>query len=97
MTSKLQLTIPKAVAERYQIRPGDEVELAPSGGFIRMRGPVRRREDLTVEERVRAFKALLERFRNPAKAEARWRRAKARIEAQRGWSREDLYDRDSSR
>jgi AbrB family looped-hinge helix DNA binding protein len=26
VTSKLQVTIPKAIADRYRIRPGDEIE-----------------------------------------------------------------------
>ncbi len=97
VTSKLQLTIPKAVAEQYGIRPGDEVELAPGGSVIRMTPASPRRDDLTVAERVKVFRELLERFRNPRKAELRERRAKARVEAERGWKREDLYDRGSSR
>jgi AbrB family looped-hinge helix DNA binding protein len=97
VTSKLQLTIPKVVAEEYGIRPGDEVELASSGGFIRMTPPIRRREDLTAAERARLFRKLLERFRNRRKAQSEDRRAKARAEAERGWKREDLYTRGSPR
>lgn len=96
VTSKLQLTVPKAVADQYGIRPGDEVELAPSGSFIRMTPPSRRREDLTVGERVKLFRRLLDQFQKPRKAEPDARRAKARAEAARGWKREDLYTRGSS-
>jgi AbrB family looped-hinge helix DNA binding protein len=97
VTSKLQLAIPKVVADEYGIQPGDEVELAPSGEFIRMTPPLRRREDLTAAERVKLFKELLERFRNRGKAQAKVRRAKTQAEAQRGWKREDLYTRGSPR
>jgi AbrB family looped-hinge helix DNA binding protein len=97
VTSKLQLTIPKALADEYRIRPGDEVELAPSAGFIRMTPPLRRREDLTAAQRSKLFRDLLERFRNRRRAELRERRARAKVEAERGWSREDLYRRGSSR
>jgi AbrB family looped-hinge helix DNA binding protein len=31
VTSKLQLTVPKAIAEQYGIRPGDELEWIPAG------------------------------------------------------------------
>jgi AbrB family looped-hinge helix DNA binding protein len=97
VTSKLQLTIPKLVAERYGIRPGDEVELAPSGSVIRMVPPSRRREDLTIAEKVKLFRQLLERHRNRRRSESKARRAKAEAEAERGWKREDLYTRGSSR
>ena len=36
VTSKLQVTIPKALAERYGIRPGDEIDWEPAGQFIRV-------------------------------------------------------------
>lgn len=97
VTSKLQLTIPKAVADEFRIRPGDELELAPSGGFIRMTPLLRRREELTSAERAKLFRELLERFRNRRKGESKLRRAKARAEAERGWKREDLYTRGSPR
>ena len=97
VTSKLQLTIPKAVADRYRIRAGDEVELAPSGSFIRMTPSPRRREDLTVAERVKIFRHMLARHRNRQSGQSKARRAKAQAEAYRGWKREDLYTRGSSR
>ena len=36
MTSKLQLTVPKVIAEKYGIRPGDELEWIPAGDGIRV-------------------------------------------------------------
>ena len=97
VTSKLQLTIPKVVADQYGIRPGDNVELSPSGGFIRMVPPLRRHEEVTTQEKVRLFKQLLERHRSGRKNQSKAHRAKAQAEAGRGWKREDLYTRGSSR
>ena len=38
VTSKLQVTIPKSVAERHRIRPGDEIRWASAGDGIRIVG-----------------------------------------------------------
>ena len=97
VTSKLQLTIPKVVADQYGIRPGDEVEVAPSGSFIRMVPPSRRREDLTIAERVKLFRQMLDHHRKRQRSQSKARRAKAQAETDRGWKREDLYTRGSSR
>ena len=97
VTSKLQLTIPKAVADQYRIRPGDEMELASSGSFIRMTPSSRRRGDLTVAERVKLFRQMLEHHRTRQRGQSKARRARAQAEAFRGWKREDLYTRGSSR
>jgi AbrB family looped-hinge helix DNA binding protein len=91
VTSNLQLTIPKAVADQYRIRPGDEVELVPSGGFIRMMPPSGLGEDLTVDERVRLFEQMMEHHRHRQRSQSKAPRAKAQAEADRGWKREDLY------
>jgi AbrB family looped-hinge helix DNA binding protein len=85
VTSKLQVTIPKAVADRYQIQPGAEIEFEPAGDVIRV--VPRRRPVRDAQERVDLFERALERQRQ---------REAGRVfpEAQdRGWSREDLYDR----
>ncbi len=37
VTSKLQVTIPKVIAEQYGIKPGDEIEFVPAGEVIRGR------------------------------------------------------------
>lgn len=37
MTSKLQVTIPKAIAERYSIAPGDEVQWLAAADSVRVR------------------------------------------------------------
>ena len=36
VTSKLQVTVPKALAERYGIRPGDDIRFEEAGEVIRV-------------------------------------------------------------
>ena len=36
VTSKLQVTVPKALAEKYAIRPGDEIAWEAAGDVIRV-------------------------------------------------------------
>ncbi len=90
VTSKLQVTIPKAVAERYGIEPGDEIRFEPAGEVIRVVPPDGRlRKRLGMEERLRLFD----------EATARQRRREetlqlpADVPAGRDWQREDLYTR----
>ena len=90
VTSKLQLTIPKRIAEQYGIAPGDEVDLQPAGDIIRLIPPGRRaRKRLSDKERLRLFDA--------ATARQREREKQMRIPAEpppkRDWHREDVYDR----
>lgn len=88
VTTKLQVTIPKALADRYRIRPGDEIEWLPAGDAIRVvpagvrSSPADRRRQLELFDR--ATDRQRERQRDFEKAEDT---------AERGWSREDLYDR----
>jgi len=89
VTSKLQVTLPKAVADRYGIEPGAEITFEPAGDVIRIvprRRPLRRPAD-----RVRLFEQALARQRE---------RETGRVfpEVQdRGWTREELYDRGRAR
>jgi len=39
VTSNLQVTIPKTIAEQYDIKPGDEIEFQPAGDVIRVVPP----------------------------------------------------------
>ena len=41
VTSKLQVTVPKAVADRYGIKPGDEIRFEDAGEVIRVVPPHR--------------------------------------------------------
>jgi AbrB family looped-hinge helix DNA binding protein len=101
VTTKLQVTVPKAIAGQYGIRPGDELDWVAAGDSIRaiLRFPKGRhtaRPD--VEERVRLFHQMLARQRE---REGRRRKRKTAPEGEpwkpheieRGWRREDLYTR----
>lgn len=92
VTSKLQVTIPKSLAERYGIRPGDEIDWEPAGEAIRVIPAGRRRPELDKARKLRLFDA----------AAARQREREARLPAppesppDRGWTRDELYTRGSS-
>jgi AbrB family looped-hinge helix DNA binding protein len=102
VTSKLQVTVPKAIAGQYGIRPGDELDWLPAGDAIRV-APVGRsgteENTLSVEERLRLFDEATERERKrgtlrtkrkpPRAKESTWKPH----EIERGWRREDLYTR----
>jgi bifunctional DNA-binding transcriptional regulator/antitoxin component of YhaV-PrlF toxin-antitoxin module len=98
VTSKLQLTVPKAIAEQYKIRPGDELDWLPAGEAIRVvkRTGVPISHTPTTEERLRLFDEATTR---QEKRNARFRKNHAlRGEpSDRGWTRENLYDRGFSR
>lgn len=91
VTSKYQVTVPKAIADQYQIRPGDEIEWSPAGDAIRVvpgrKQPARENR----ESRLRLFDQTTERLRKRAAAR------KAEPARERGWSREDLYRRGRAR
>lgn len=92
MTSKLQLTIPKAVAEKYKIRPGDQVDWIPAGDVIRV-VPAGRQESVRDRgERLGLFDRATERQRY-----RQARRHKAKAASDRGWKREELYTRGRAR
>ncbi len=57
VTSKLQVTVPKALAERYGIHPGSVVEWQAEQGFLRFLPPGRRRApQLEIGERLRLLR-----------------------------------------
>jgi AbrB family looped-hinge helix DNA binding protein len=94
VTSKLQVTIPKAVAKQFDIKPGDEIEFQAAGAVIRVIPPRRRKGmRLSVEERLRLF--------DEATARQRLREERMKLPSEppqdRGWKREDLYDRGEPR
>ncbi len=92
VTSKLQLTVPKAIADEYGIKPGDELQWVAAGEAIRVippRGKKLAEQVRTVEERLELFDQATQRQKQrKKKAGNRLPRAAAR-----GWKREDLYDR----
>ena len=89
VTSKLQVTVPKSIADAYGIAPGDDIEFQPAGDVIRIVFPRRRAASsrAEVERRLRIFDA--------ATARQRLREREALIEnaakpSTRGWTREEL-------
>jgi bifunctional DNA-binding transcriptional regulator/antitoxin component of YhaV-PrlF toxin-antitoxin module len=104
VTSKLQLTVPKAIADQYAIRPGDNLEWVPAGDSIRVipsNSPRKGRHLRTVEERLKLFDQATMRQRareaNPLPVEASAEQVLKPHEAERGWRREDLYIRGRTR
>ena len=90
VTSKLQVTLPKILAEHYGIRPGDEIEWELAGSSIRVVPPGSRRRRFEVAERLAIF--------DQATARQQARQAARSLEpsVERGWTREDLYTRGSA-
>jgi len=98
VTSKLQLTVPKAIAHRYGIRPGDKLDFLPAGDSIRVvRARVDKRQGLTIDQRLalydQATKRLRQRETSPDRAEIPAKPGWKPHEIERGWRREDLYTR----
>jgi AbrB family looped-hinge helix DNA binding protein len=88
VTSKLQVTIPKAIADRFGIRPGGTIVWEAAGGRLRVKVPGREPR-LDADERLRLLRES-------------FARQKARVAAGevptisategRGWTRDDLYE-----
>jgi bifunctional DNA-binding transcriptional regulator/antitoxin component of YhaV-PrlF toxin-antitoxin module len=92
VTSKLQVTIPKAIAQRYAIEPGHDIEWLPAGEAIRVVPPAARARVPDRARRLTLFDRATERQRI-RQAEKEGNAATA----ERGWSRADLYARDRTR
>lgn len=92
VTSKLQVTIPKQLAERYTIAPGDEIEWQAAGDVIRVVPPGRLRRGLARGERLRLFDESTRRQQRRERAGT-----PPATDAGRGWTREELYERGQSR
>lgn len=91
MTSKRQVTIPKAIADRYGIASGEEIEFLPAGESIRVQ---RAAAEATGEDRG----ARLERYDQATERQhARQADEHRGSPGDRGWRREDLYERGSPR
>jgi AbrB family looped-hinge helix DNA binding protein len=91
VTSKLQVTVPKAIAARYGIRPGDEIAWVPAGDAIRV-VPAGRQGVADPQWRLKLFDAATARQRRRQAS-----RPRRRVRGGRGWTREDLYDRGRAR
>lgn len=91
VTGKLQITLPKRLAETYGIRVGDEVELVAAGEAISILPARTIRKRLPVEERLRQFDQATRRQRERDSLHA------PSTSEDRGWSREELYGRGQPR
>lgn len=90
VTSKLQVTIPKRIAEQFSIKPGDEIDFVATADGLRVVTAARPdAATLSVAERLRLFEEGNERQRQ---REARMK-LPASPPTDRGWTREELYSR----
>lgn len=100
VTSKLQVTLPKNLAAQYGIEPGSDIEWQAAGDVIRVLPASARRASLSKKERLALFDAATERQRNRAResTSSASRRVKSKKKPiERGWKREDLYQRGTTR
>jgi bifunctional DNA-binding transcriptional regulator/antitoxin component of YhaV-PrlF toxin-antitoxin module len=91
VTSKFQVTVPRTIANRYQIRPGDDIDWVAAGEVIRVIPAGNQPAPQDRDSRLRWFDQATERQRKRTVTRA------ARHPRDRGWTREDLYGRGRSR
>ena len=87
VTSKYQVTLPKAIADEFNIRPGDDINWVAAGEVIRVIPPRKHAVTEDRESRLRLFDQATERL---SRRRARRQNKRSR---DRGWRREDLYTR----
>ena len=92
VTSKLQVTVPRTIADQYKIRPGDEIRWVAAGEVIRVIPPGKEPTENDRESRLRVFDQATK--RHPIRQSIR---KTAQPSRERGWAREDLYTRGRSR
>jgi len=91
VTGKLQITLPKALADRCGIRVGDELELRPVGRSIQIDKRSSREASEMRRDRLTHFDRATTRQRSRE-------RTTALIPTRsRGWTREELYVRGRTR
>lgn len=88
VTSKLQITIPKAIAEQFGLRPGDEIQWVPAGEAVRVVPAKNVRPGLEPQERLKLFDQATVRQRERGAVRLR------PLVEERGWTRGELYRRD---
>ncbi|MGH2933046.1 MAG: AbrB/MazE/SpoVT family DNA-binding domain-containing protein [Gaiellaceae bacterium] len=88
VTSKLQVTIPKAIALRYGIEPGEEIDFLPAGDAIRV---VPHAVSDAAADRSRRLE-LFDRASERQRARQHAMQEEVR-DGERGWRREELYGR----
>jgi len=93
VTSKRQVTVPKEIADQYGISPGDEISWQPAGDTIRVIPPGEVRKPLDREARLRLFDQATERQMERETQRRATEPDTDKPPDDRGWKREDLYDR----
>ena len=85
VTSKLQVTVPKVIADQADVRPGDALEWEATGASIRVTS-ARRSRATSSKQRLASFQAATDRIRQ------RWKGVKVGPSPKsRGWTRDELY------
>lgn len=93
VTSKLQVTIPKAIAQAHGIRPGTEIAFESAGEAIRITlvtEPPAAGANEDLDWRLRLFDQASAR---QARRNRMLRPKPRGVPHDRGWKREDLYER----
>ena len=93
VTSKRQVTVPKALADRYGIEPGAELEWQAAGDVIRVIPPGQRPRATSVETRLELFDAATERQNGRQQGRPRG----GTPPTERGWTRDELHERGGAR
>jgi bifunctional DNA-binding transcriptional regulator/antitoxin component of YhaV-PrlF toxin-antitoxin module len=86
VTSNLQVSLPKALAEQFKITPGDEIEWVARGEFIKVLPSGGTAPAANPRTRLKLFDQVTVR----QKQRQRGRAVTAKT-AGRSWTREDLY------
>jgi bifunctional DNA-binding transcriptional regulator/antitoxin component of YhaV-PrlF toxin-antitoxin module len=106
VTSKLQITLPKALATQYGIEPGNEIRFEGVSGAIRLIPAKSSLPRLSREERLRLFTESSQRLERrqqwlrqyiaapPHDQHGTDRQDTSKDPHGRGWTRESLYDRE---
>jgi AbrB family looped-hinge helix DNA binding protein len=91
VTGKFQITLPKALVNRFGIRVGDELELRPIGRSIQIDQRTTRDASQLRRDRLAQFDRVTTRQRTRE-------RTRPLVQARsRGWTREELYARGRTR
>jgi bifunctional DNA-binding transcriptional regulator/antitoxin component of YhaV-PrlF toxin-antitoxin module len=90
VTSKLQVTLPKTLATRFEIHPGDDITWEAAGDVIRVIPARHQTASDDRNSRLRWFDLATKRLRRHASHPVK-------EPSDRGWTREDLYGRGGSR
>jgi AbrB family looped-hinge helix DNA binding protein len=103
VTSKLQVTIPKAIAKQYSIAPGDDLLWVATGEAVQVFPTKGLPKPMDTAWRLSLFDAASKRVKarwrqkSSPRGDARRRGGEVQSKADRGWTREELYERGSSR